>query len=160
MKKLSVSDHIEFKSIDQVVMDFFDIRKKDGSKFNRNYFRYRPSNFKISENETIWFHEFTNNEKLACDNETLEKIPIKRSSKKEKSKKKDKDYDENLYIFAKLENNLYRFIGKFQVYAKPDHYHEVSKEFNYSNLEAERKKIVAQTGRKIRNAHLEGKYEK
>jgi len=123
--ELAVSDYIKFKRISQVVVDLFDIRKKDGSKFKKGYFKFGKCVFDKSKNEKIWFPKLTEdkiwkNEFFA--NEGIFKTTYIGNDPKyiAKQKKEDKiretNESENLrwYIFAKYDDNSYRFLGKFK----------------------------------------------
>jgi hypothetical protein len=111
--KLTVSDSIKFKRIDHVIMDLFDIRTKDGSKFKRGYFNYGNCIFDKSKNEKVWFPQLGENENRNLKNELLDDG----ETFKEYIAEQNQNENENLLrynIFAKFKDNSYHFIGKFK----------------------------------------------
>jgi len=121
--KLSISIHDNkfFEKIDEVVKDVFDIRKKDGSKYNKA----SKCLFKNSKNEIFWFPKLIKDKnwknELSDYGEIIKQTYIGKNNPKYMARYKKQDEiitnkGKHLvwYIFAKFEEKRYYFIGKFK----------------------------------------------
>jgi len=116
--ELTVSEGIRFKNREQVVTDLFEIKTKNGSDFKGGYFKFGKCVFDKSENEKIWFPKLTEdkiwkNEFFA--NEGIFKTTYIGNDPEYINKETNENDNLRWYIFAKFEDNTYRFLGKFKI---------------------------------------------